>query len=720
LYLVTQPAFQECGQRLEHSSALEQVEVVEIQRKEIEELKNEIEQLKSSKSLDETDHETTTVSSLLSFDWSSAEHIEGGHRLSEGEFNLPGLEDSRSIGVTFELEETDGISSPLNVKNFESFALKMESKSLQTQNKDLKEHIELQRRELASLTSLIEKQRTLLVEKTSGEAGVDELSHKSNPVKVSSMKHKPALMAKESPTKYHKTISSLLGLRQSKPAEEDSVEMKDFTSSSVISERKYRVLQVQSELQTEEIARLKAEMESGMFVRRQLEAEVTTLKAEIVELEKQLEDSSSQRLHMETRLREEQKLRLECESKLETSSEHFAIVVHERDALLEKHASMEDTIRHLQDALADKKDGTPRRWVEFMTHNGQYLEEKENRASTNTPTSAATSTRGALSSKSENNSRDLRNAFNDNSSSKLTLTYVNADQPSTANAIVPYDPDGTATTDDGSSSLETDARQIRLHAAKMLLWAERAIVKSRTMNASICSSFGSSQGTELRPNLTDLKPIPIPRTVTALTGAGKPPMLPQRSLVGQEEGRQLVISNLDQVNKCQCQRSLFSGNAEHADFYLPKLGMACNCGKEKEEDEDVKPENDDPCALENILRPWQVKFLTSMNIRDALGYVHAYNQRSAILAKEMRKWRRGQKLTSVKTKSCAVALHIWCRTCKAVVRSVRAQTLKGLKPSRPAFLDVSSIGEDSRTVSTLGCGSVYQLADIDVNSQMEM
>ena len=72
-------------------------------------------------------------------------------------------------------------------------------------------------------------------------------------------------------------------------------------------------------------------------------------------------------------------------------------------------------------------------------------------------------------------------------------------------------------------------------------------------------------------------------------------------------------------------------------FYLPKLGMACQCGKGKEDDELT---NNNPCALENILRQWQVAFLHSVNICDALELVHAYNQQSAVLVKEMRKWRR--------------------------------------------------------------------------------
>jgi hypothetical protein len=165
------------------------------------------------------------------------------------------------------------------------------------------------------------------------------------------------------------------------------------------------------------------------------------------------------------------------------------------------------------------------------------------------------------------------------------------------------------------------------------------------------------------------------------------------------------MEKVENSNVCTCHDSLFSGNAEHVEFYLPKLGMACGCGHYKEESPSEIGE--DPTVLAHILRPWQVEFLSTLNLRTGIDLVHAYNQRGNELAKEMRKWRKEKKLPSVKTKSCHVALHIWSRTCKAVVRSVRKQRAQGAKVfKRPEFLELST---DVRTISTLGYGSILDM-----------
>jgi hypothetical protein len=157
------------------------------------------------------------------------------------------------------------------------------------------------------------------------------------------------------------------------------------------------------------------------------------------------------------------------------------------------------------------------------------------------------------------------------------------------------------------------------------------------------------------------------------------------------------------MNGCSCKTNLFAGNPEHVEFYLPKLGVGCTCGKN-----DMKGSSfsnvTDAMALVNILRPWQVNFLKSENITTAEELVNAYQKEGGSLAKKMRKWRKDHKLVSVKTISCGVALHIWSRTCKAIIRSVLNQLAAGVKEVKmPDILDVSS---DNRTaVSSLGCGS---------------
>mmetsp|Transcript_18772 Transcript_18772/g.27757 ORF Transcript_18772/g.27757 Transcript_18772/m.27757 type:complete len:165 (+) Transcript_18772:40-534(+) len=147
---------------------------------------------------------------------------------------------------------------------------------------------------------------------------------------------------------------------------------------------------------------------------------------------------------------------------------------------------------------------------------------------------------------------------------------------------------------------------------------------------------------------------------------------------------------------CSCENSIFSGNAEYIEFYLPKLGMACNCGRYKEE---PLLDGEDPTSLKHILRTWQVDFLKDQNIHFGVELVHAINQRSHDLSKAMRIWRKEAGLPAVKTKSCYVALQIWYRTCKAVVRSVRKQKVEGKRAlRRPTFLDIQKIDSSSHVI----------------------
>jgi hypothetical protein len=168
-----------------------------------------------------------------------------------------------------------------------------------------------------------------------------------------------------------------------------------------------------------------------------------------------------------------------------------------------------------------------------------------------------------------------------------------------------------------------------------------------------------------------------------------------------------IISNIDQVKECSCDANPFAGNKEHVEFYLPKLGVGCTCGKNIMK----LSEDADPMSLVNILRRWQVDFLKSENITTAEELVNAYNKQGGILAKKMRTWRKERNLISVKTKSCGIALHIWSRTSKTVIRSVLTQLAAGVKEVKmPDLLELSS---DNRTaVSSLGCHSLSSLGGL--------
>jgi len=172
---------------------------------------------------------------------------------------------------------------------------------------------------------------------------------------------------------------------------------------------------------------------------------------------------------------------------------------------------------------------------------------------------------------------------------------------------------------------------------------------------------------------------------------------------------------------CACASSIFSGNDELVEFFLPKLGMACTCGKRSE----IFPDPDlhaDLTALEHILRPWQVEFLKSFGIYKGDQLVKAHHRSAGVLAKGMRNWRKKQGLTGVKTLSCGMALQIWSRTCKVYVRSVRRQLALGVEVIKPPnTLSVLSdiLEKGDRRSNVLGRRRPKQRL-IEVESQVEI
>lgn len=141
--------------------------------------------------------------------------------------------------------------------------------------------------------------------------------------------------------------------------------------------------------------------------------------------------------------------------------------------------------------------------------------------------------------------------------------------------------------------------------------------------------------------------------------------------------------NLDlAMDACECSGSVFSGNEDLISFFLPQMGMACTCGKRKTVGF-VNPEN--PAAIENVLRPWQVSFLESMGITTSDQLVKARQTSAPILAKGLKQWRRNQNMIEFKTSSCSMAIDIWAKTAKVYARSVRKQIEAGqvLLESRP-------------------------------------
>ncbi|CAB9506025.1 Kinesin-like protein [Seminavis robusta] len=233
---------------------------------------------------------------------------------------------------------------------------------------------------------------------------------------------------------------------------------------------------------------------------------------------------------------------------------------------------------------------------------------------------------------------------------------------------------------------------IRIKAQRMLQLADAAIVANDVKSTSTCSSAAS----QFRPRAS---------AESGKDAGTSQPM--DKVLQPVSSANSVEITNLnavfDNTRQCTCASAMFAQNAEHVEFYLPKIVVGCTCGKQPKKVEDDRL---NPCALDSILRPWQVAFLASQGITDAVGLVHAGSHRGSALAKEMRKWRSQQGLPSIRTGSCSVALHIWERTCRQILSSVRKQKAQGvLVPKRPEFLELNTSEHENNTaVSSLGGG----------------
>jgi len=178
---------------------------------------------------------------------------------------------------------------------------------------------------------------------------------------------------------------------------------------------------------------------------------------------------------------------------------------------------------------------------------------------------------------------------------------------------------------------------------------------------------------------------------------------------------------------CECTASPFSGNDPQSEFYLPKLGLACACGRNGgDADRDRADFSKDPTALSNVLRPWQCDFLSTIGVSTADGLLRAHRDDANGMARKMRDWRaaNAERTEStarggdeMRSRECYVALKIWSRTCKVVLRSIREQRERAgigeveggdceggaVIIERPHFLDISFADAHTITsISTLG------------------
>jgi hypothetical protein len=259
-----------------------------------------------------------------------------------------------------------------------------------------------------------------------------------------------------------------------------------------------------------------------------------------------------------------------------------------------------------------------------------------------------------------------------------------------------------------NSSLNSEQVAVRMHAKKLLFWAGKSIARNKVNNTNVnvstfsdgsfassinydkentprcTSSHGSIHNTQNhrgRNKCHNNHGSSIPRSTRRSRS-------PSPLIVRHEQG-------------CSCSGSIFSGNAEHTDFFLPKLGMACTCGAEKAAN--AKTGKGNSTDTKSFLRSWQVSYLKSVGIKTAKALIHAEKHKPNDLARAMKFWRQKKRMKPARTKSCLVALQIWSKVAKSVLQS--AASAKKIKQEEAAFRKASMENLNSPMFMEVGAGN---------------
>jgi len=272
----------------------------------------------------------------------------------------------------------------------------------------------------------------------------------------------------------------------------------------------------------------------------------------------------------------------------------------------------------------------------------------------------------------------------------------------------------------GANSLSSDERAIRLHAQKLLFWADKttgALDDSSALSLSVDKenvhnggfpTFTTPAKNKPREGLKNASRSHNKSEAPRRSDSWGPKNASPNRCRSQSPGPDAShVSSVQHEKGCSCSGSLFSGNKEHSEFFLPRLGMACNCrGAEKK----AVADNEDPIALKSFLRTWQVSFLRSVGIFSADDIVSRYYEYPEETARAMKHWRYSKRMKPARTKACLVALQIWTKTAKTVLRSnkkyLRAiqRSSTPLKYTEPKFLEITA--EDNDEVSVMSIMSM--------------
>ena len=260
-----------------------------------------------------------------------------------------------------------------------------------------------------------------------------------------------------------------------------------------------------------------------------------------------------------------------------------------------------------------------------------------------------------------------------------------------------------------NSSLNPEGVAVRLHARKLLFWANKSIARNTRSDANLSLSMELDNESsycsfidDKENNFPGTRGRTMQRSQSRVHNTSMHSRSPSPFIVRHNEG-------------CSCHESLFSGRADHTEFFLPRLGLACNCGAE----EVAQARNTNPTAVKSFLRLWQSKFLKSVGITTAKHLIKNEKYNGKEIARAMKLWRHKNAMKPARTKSCLVALQIWSKVAKTVVQSASKKAKEeeeaAFDTSRgPLFLEFGKDFNDDNSftsLSTLGNNGSMQLLD---------
>jgi len=480
-----------------------------------------------------------------------------------------------------------------------------------------------------------------------------------------------------------------------------------------------------------------------------LQEQIDSLSKQVTATKEELQEASAQKLEAEANVKEMTATQQRIQFEMDSMKHQIRVLTNERKDLLDEIEERQELSAVIA-LLNEEQDARRRAEEKISSLRGKHVECDALRSKLTKIETDMVGLKNALECMAKENEslkKELREKEN-----KKPCTKPNVERKSLSNNVLGEHNTNIVCKDqnappnvkkDGleSRSENSEHRAIRIHAAKMLWFANKSVEKRHNFGdmsavssiasnqsmdsanyvdsaenslASIESSNTKSSKKSLKKKLGLSKLSRKSRRKNRLPPTGMPDSnvdVPARdaqvkeTIEGSAIDSTVVAAAVTEGNEndiCTCTSPIFGENAEEMEFYLPKLtNSLCTCGKVVQED-DLSIKGGDYFALENILRPWQVAFLSTQGITTVKDLVGLDNAQRENVCKAMKKYRKTiARSKPIKTQACGVALHVWIKTCSTALTNEKEGG-----PAMPNFLDISFCSRDD-SISTIGNGSLH-------------